>query len=236
MTVHHLVTESSPFDGRACGENPRSMKVAVVDVGSNTVRLLVAARATDGSLQEVARGKHVLGLGADVERSGSISALKLAEAEDCVAALVTQARVCGAALVDVVVASPGRQARNGDQFVHMLSRAAGVEVRVLTQEEEARLAFDGALAGVEADGAVAVCDVGGGSAQIAVGTLEHGAAWARSVDLGSLRLSARVPHADPPSKKDVAALREEARATVCRRNDGSCWKRCGGRWRPSTAR
>jgi exopolyphosphatase/pppGpp-phosphohydrolase len=61
---------------------------------------------------------------------------------------------------------------------------------------------------------VAVCDVGGGSAQIAVGTAEGGPAWLRSIDLGSLRLSARVPHGDPPKKSDLAALRAEARAAV----------------------
>ena len=120
----------------------------------------------------------------------------------------------GAALIDVVVASPGRQARNADQLVRLISRASGAQVRVLTQEEEARLAFEGALEDVDGDGAVAVCDVGGGSAQIAVGTVGGGPAWLRSIDLGSLRLSARVGHGDPPTKSEQAALRAEARAAV----------------------
>ena len=85
---------------------------------------------------------------------------------------------------------------------------------MLSREEEARLAFEGALEGSSADGAVAVCDVGGGSAQIAVGTVDDGAAWLRSVDLGSLRLSARIPYGDPPTRDEQAALRAEARATV----------------------
>jgi exopolyphosphatase/guanosine-5'-triphosphate,3'-diphosphate pyrophosphatase len=189
------------------------MNVAVVDVGSNTVRLLVGARTADG-IAAVARGKRVVGLGADVERFGAISAPKLAETVECVAGFVEEARAAGAALIDVVVASPGRQARNAAQLVHLLSRATDLEARVLTREEEAGLAFDGALAGVASRGAVAVCDVGGGSAQIAVGTIEHGPAWLRSIDLGSLRLSARIPHGDPPGKKELAALRAEARAAV----------------------
>ena len=123
----------------------------------------------------------------------------------------TEARAAGAALIDVVVASPGRQARNADQLVRSISRAAGVARRVLSREEEARLAFEGALeAHVRPTGAVAVCDVGGGSAQIAVGTVDDGAAWLRSVDLGSLRLSARVPYGDPPTRDEQAALRAEA--------------------------
>ena len=189
------------------------MHVAVVDVGSNTIRLLVGARDGD-RIAEIVRGKRVVGLGADVERSGAISAPKLAETVECVAGFVEDARGAGAELIDVVVASPGRQARNAPQLMHLLSRATEIEARVLSREDEARLAFEGALAGITPRGAVAVCDVGGGSAQVAIGTVEHGPAWLRSVDLGSLRLSARIPHGDPPGRKELAALRSEARAAV----------------------
>ena len=189
------------------------MHVAVVDVGSNTIRLLVGARDGD-RIAEIVRGKRVVVLGADVERSGTISAPKLAETVECVAGFVEDARAAGAELIDVVVASPGRQARNAPQLIHLLSRATEIEARVLSREDEARLAFEGALAGITPRGAVAVCDVGGGSAQVAIGTVEHGPAWLRSVDLGSLRLSARIPHGDPPGRKELAALRSEARAAV----------------------
>jgi exopolyphosphatase/guanosine-5'-triphosphate,3'-diphosphate pyrophosphatase len=189
------------------------MKVAVVDVGSNTVRLLVAERA-GGRIAAVARGRRVVGLGADVERLGAISAPKLAETVECVDGFVEEARRAGAAVIDVVVASPGRQAANSSQLIHLLTRASEIEARVLTRDEEARLAFEGALAGADSAGAVAVCDVGGGSTQVAVGTVAHGPSWLRSIDLGSLRLSARIPHRDPPGKKELAALRSEARAAV----------------------
>jgi exopolyphosphatase/guanosine-5'-triphosphate,3'-diphosphate pyrophosphatase len=191
----------------------RPMNVAVVDVGSNTIRLLVGARA-DGRMVEVAAGRRVVGLGADVERVGAISVPKLAETVECVAGFVDEARCADAELIEVVVASPGRQARNSAQLIHLLSRATELEARVLTREEEARLAFEGALAGAVRRGAVAVCDVGGGSTQVAVGSVEHGPVWLRSIDLGSLRLSARILHSDPPGKKEVAALRSEARAAV----------------------
>jgi exopolyphosphatase/guanosine-5'-triphosphate,3'-diphosphate pyrophosphatase len=191
------------------------MTVAVVDVGSNTIRLLVAERSPTG-LASVALGKRAVGLGADVERLGAVSAAKLTEAAECVEAFAALAHAAGASLLDVVVAAPGRQAQNVDQLVHMVSRAAGVHARVLTRDEEARLAFDGALASVQPPGAVAVCDIGGGSTQIAVGTAGAGPAWLRSVDLGSLRLSARISCANPPAKAEIALLRAEARAAFTR--------------------
>jgi exopolyphosphatase / guanosine-5'-triphosphate,3'-diphosphate pyrophosphatase len=191
------------------------MNVAVVDVGSNTIRLLVATRTRHG-LDVVGRGKRMVGLGADVERHGVVSAPKLAEAAECLSGFADIARAAGAALIDVVVASPGRQAENADQLVHTLSRAAGAPARVLSREEEARLAFEGAIAAAEPGGAVAVCDVGGGSTQIAVGTAEHGPAWLRSVDLGSLRLSARVPCSDPPTKEELSVLRSHAEKAFAR--------------------
>lgn len=187
------------------------MNVAVVDVGSNTIRLLVAARNGD-RLREVFRGKRAVGLGADVERLGAVSAEKIAEAAALVLQFAAEARAAGALSIEIVVASPGRQAANADQLVHVLTRESGALARVLSCDEEARLAFEGALAGTDLEGAVAVCDVGGGSAQIAVGTASGGPAWLRSVDLGSLRLATRVRFGDPPTKTEVAALRAEAQA------------------------
>jgi exopolyphosphatase/guanosine-5'-triphosphate,3'-diphosphate pyrophosphatase len=186
------------------------MNVGVIDVGSNTIRLLVATRSRSG-LSAVARGKRAVGLGADVERHGAVSAQKLAEAAVSVAGFAAEARAAGAALLEIVVASPGRQARNADQLIRTLSRSAGLTARVLSRDEEARLAFEGALAWAEPAGAVAVCDIGGGSTQLAVGTASGGPAWLRSVDVGSLRLSARIACADPPRKVEIDALRAEAR-------------------------
>jgi exopolyphosphatase / guanosine-5'-triphosphate,3'-diphosphate pyrophosphatase len=185
------------------------MNVAVIDVGSNTIRLLVAVRSGDG-VACVTGGKRAVGLGADIERFGAVSAAKLTEAAECLAGFADIAHAAGAVLLDVVVASPGRQAENRDLLLRTLSRAAGTKARVLSRDEEARLAFEGALAGSDSTGTVAVCDVGGGSAQIAVGSVSGGPAWLASVDIGSLRLSARVPCSDPPTKAEIAAQRAEA--------------------------
>ncbi len=213
LIVHRIFTGASPLDRRGARDNGRGVNVAVIDVGSNTIRLLVASRSPRG-LTQVARAKRAVGLGADIERDGAISAAKMAEAAECLSRFMSEARRAGAVLFDVVVASPGRQAENGDQLVHSLSRAAGTLVRVLSRDEEARLAFEGALARAKPAGAVAVCDVGGGSTQTAVGTAAGGPAWLRSVDLGSLRLSRRIPCSDPPRKDEIDALRAEARSVL----------------------
>ena len=190
------------------------VRVAVVDVGANTLRLLVAV--PDGrSVATVHQEKAQLGLGEEVERYGYISDLKCAEAVDVARAQTRRARRLGCERIEILVTSPGRQSANSDEFADALARGTGVPVRILSSEEEGALAWDGAVAALdEPPESVAVCDVGGGSAQVAVGTVEHGPSWLRSIDLGSLRLSARIPHSDPPGKKELAALRLEARAAV----------------------
>lgn len=168
------------------------MRVGVLDVGSNTVRLLVADVLPSG-IEPVRTAKTPLRLGADVERHGAVSDAKLRELELAAREHVRRARKVGAESLEVLVASPGRQAENADELVAALERAVRAPVRVLTAEEEGLLAYDGAVAALDAQHAsTAVVDVGGGSTQIVVGTRAGGPAWVRSVDLGSLRLAGRA--------------------------------------------
>jgi exopolyphosphatase / guanosine-5'-triphosphate,3'-diphosphate pyrophosphatase len=186
----------------------KTVPVGVIDVGSNTVRLLVAR---DG--EALGERRAVLGLGAAIERDGGIPDLKLAETADCVAEFVKIARREHVDRLEVLVTSPGRQARNGDELLDRLAAAAQVPVRLLSAEEEGRLAFVGAISnarGLEDKDDVAVCDVGGGSAQVTIGTISKGVAWTQSIDIGSRRLASRCFSDDPPGR---AAIRE-ARAQV----------------------
>jgi exopolyphosphatase/guanosine-5'-triphosphate,3'-diphosphate pyrophosphatase len=179
------------------------VRVGIIDVGANTVRLLVAAR--DGDRVAVVREDRVqLGLGDEIERTGAISPEKLGDAADTAAAHVRRARKLRCAAIEVLVTSPGRQASNGQELVARLSESTGALSRVLTAEEEGELAWHGAVAAAaEVADPVAVCDIGGGSAQIAVGSLSTGPTWVRSVDIGSLRLTRRVFRADPPTDSDI---------------------------------
>lgn len=191
-------------------ERMAPMRVAIVDVGANTLRLLVAV--PDGrSVAAVHQEKEQLGLGEEVERYGYISDLKCAEAVDVARAQTRRARQLGCERIEIVVTSPGRQSANSDEFADALARGTGVPVRILGSEEEGALAWDGAVAALdEPPETVAVCDVGGGSAQVVVGATATGPAWVRSVDLGSLRLTTRLLSDDPPSAAAVAEARAAA--------------------------
>jgi exopolyphosphatase / guanosine-5'-triphosphate,3'-diphosphate pyrophosphatase len=176
------------------------MRVAVLDVGSNTVRLLVA-EARGSSIAALWEGKKLLLLGKEIERHGSLSDEKLEETRQCAHGFAALARESGVVQLDVVVTAPGRQAENAERLVEILGRATAAPVRVLSADEEGRLAWEGAVAASdEPGGTLAVCDVGGGSTEIVVGTREYGPAWSRSLDIGCLRLTERLIDSDPPGK------------------------------------
>jgi exopolyphosphatase/guanosine-5'-triphosphate,3'-diphosphate pyrophosphatase len=184
------------------------VRVGIVDVGANTLRLLVAASA-DGRVVPVHEERMQLGLGEEIETYGRIRGEKLRQAAERAAAEVRRARKLGSIAVEVLVTSPGRQAANGDELVAALAEETGIATRVLTAEEESELAWRGALAAAaDLPETVAVCDVGGGSSQVAVGTVAEGPAWVRSVDLGSLRLTRRAFRTDPPDEDDLQRARQ----------------------------
>jgi exopolyphosphatase/guanosine-5'-triphosphate,3'-diphosphate pyrophosphatase len=185
------------------------MLVGVIDVGSNTVRLLVARRRKN-TLFRVHEEREPLGLGEDVELHGRIPEHKLAHAAAVAGELAEQAWSLGCSSIEVLVTSPGRQAANGRALRDALAHGGNLPTRILSADEEARLAYFGALCAVRPrPGSVAVVDVGGGSAQLVVGTAESGPVWARSVDIGSLRLTSRVLRSDPPSRAELADARAE---------------------------
>ena len=128
-----------------------------------------------------------------------------------------EARKLGCMHITTLVASPGRQAANGSELLRRLEAAAQVPVRLLRRDEEARLAYDGAVSSSNVDvKTVAVCDVGGGSTQLAVGTPDLGPVWLRSLDIGSLRLTRQVFDCCPPGKQAF----KEARRVVRELCDG----------------
>jgi exopolyphosphatase/guanosine-5'-triphosphate,3'-diphosphate pyrophosphatase len=183
------------------------MDVGVIDVGSHTVRLLLARRA-NGRIQPLRQEKAALGLGAEVERLGRLSEEKIAEAASLVGSFARIAWKAGAAHVETVVTAPGRQSANGAVLVRALHEASRASVRTLSPDEEGRLAFSGALHGMSLEGeSVAVCDVGGGSTEIVVGSRGGEPAWVRSVDVGALRLTGRFLDQDPPSPQAVSLAR-----------------------------
>jgi len=200
------------------------MRVGVIDVGSNTTRLLVANAAPDG-LEPLETRKVRLALGEEIERHGAVSAVHVAAAAKAVRSMAETARRKRVAALDVFLTAPGRQARNSVALVAALSRAAGVKARVLAEEEEGTLAYRGAIltAGHGLPSRIAVCDIGGASTEIAVGDPGAEPDWVESIDLGSVRLAARsadmrseaeaaFAHLDPPTVEAALAVGGSARA------------------------
>ncbi len=186
------------------------MRVGVIDVGSNTVRLLVGS-VGGGAVRTIREERQHLGLGEELLRHGRIRRRKLDEVAEVTGGYARIARKLGVRELETVVTAPGRQGDSPQRLLDTLGRATSGEVRVVSAEEEGRLAFEGAVSRANpGDDVVAVCDVGGGSTEVVVGTGLLGPAWVRSVDIGSLRLTAAVLRDDPPSAAEI----EAARATV----------------------
>jgi exopolyphosphatase / guanosine-5'-triphosphate,3'-diphosphate pyrophosphatase len=191
-----------------CGDDGNQMLCACVDIGTNTTRLLVAER--DGArLREVVAVRRFLRLvpGED----GAIPAAAVDRLGRIVAAHVRLARDHGVRDVRVVGTAAIRRARNRDDLCAAVQRAAGVRVDVLTGEQEAALAFAGALATLTDPpaGAIGVIDVGGGSCELVTGTATGGVSWWTSLPIGSGTLAERHLRSDPPELSELADVRAE---------------------------
>jgi exopolyphosphatase/guanosine-5'-triphosphate,3'-diphosphate pyrophosphatase len=197
------------------------MRIGVIDVGSNTTRLLV----TDADLNPLETQKVRLALGEEIERHGAVSTVHVAAAARAVRDMASAARRKRVASLDVFLTAPGRQATNSAELVTTLSRAAGLQARVLSKDEEGTLAYRGAIltAGIALPSRVAVCDIGGASTEIAVGEPGGDPDWVESVDLGSVRLTARsgsmrseaedaFAHLEPPAAEAALVVGGSARA------------------------
>jgi exopolyphosphatase / guanosine-5'-triphosphate,3'-diphosphate pyrophosphatase len=183
------------------------MRIGVIDVGSNTTRLLVAGAGPDGVVP-LEKEKVRLSLGEEIERYGAVSDMHLAAAAKAVRALAAVARRKRVVSLDVFLTAPGRQAGNAEELVAALSRAARVPARVLTKEEEGRLAYRGAVltADFPLPSRIAACDIGGASTEIAVGNPGREPDWIESVDLGSVRLTTRAGDMEAEARQSFGSL------------------------------
>jgi exopolyphosphatase / guanosine-5'-triphosphate,3'-diphosphate pyrophosphatase len=185
------------------------VRVGVVDIGSNTIRLLVAEVA-GGVVVPVDKERVRLSLGEEIEHLGGVSETSIATAAKAVRRFCSLARRHHVDSLDVFLTAPGRQSTNAEELVAALQRAAEHPVRVLSTEEEGRLAYGGAVAtaDIELPKRIAVCDVGGASTEIAVGSPGRPPDWVASVDLGSVRLSARAEDLEHARREAADAFAE----------------------------
>jgi exopolyphosphatase/guanosine-5'-triphosphate,3'-diphosphate pyrophosphatase len=184
---------------------------ACIDIGSNTTRLLVAEPGP-GALRELMTQRVFTRIGKGLRKTRHMAPEKIDEVAEVVATQARHARELGAKEIVVVATAAIRDADNRGDLVAAIEARAGLSTNVLSDSEEARLAFLGASRslGSSVDGALAVVDVGGGSTEIAVGSMEGGVSWCESFRIGSGYLAESYLHSDPPSVEELENVRRHA--------------------------
>jgi exopolyphosphatase / guanosine-5'-triphosphate,3'-diphosphate pyrophosphatase len=192
------------------------MRVATIDIGTNSVLLLVAERQGNEIVPIIERATITrLGQGVDATRTLAPEAVR--RTLDCLARYAEEIRAAGVTRVDVAGTSAMRDAAGGESFRSEAKSLLGVEPRVISGREEAELTFEGSMTGLGLTGPVTVVDVGGGSTEIVTGEVATGPNHAVSLDVGSVRLTERHVRTDPPTESEILAVRQDVRRAL----DGS---------------
>jgi exopolyphosphatase / guanosine-5'-triphosphate,3'-diphosphate pyrophosphatase len=168
---------------------PGHRRVAAIDIGSNSIRQIVADVSPEGAIQVVDEMKAAPRLAAGLATSGLIADTSMRAAVEAVERMATLARQLGAQRIDAVATSAVREAQNASDLIAAIQRAAGLKVRVVDGDEEARLSFRSAVAHFDLGvGRTVVLDIGGGSLELALaaeGVIEH----LSSLPFGAIRLT-----------------------------------------------
>jgi exopolyphosphatase / guanosine-5'-triphosphate,3'-diphosphate pyrophosphatase len=185
------------------------MLCAAIDIGSNTTRVLVA-EPNDGQLKKVMEQRAYTRINKALDEDGAILPEKVEEVAEVVATQVRLARELGAEVIRSVATAAVREAANGEQVSRAIAEASGVEVDILSEEEEGRLSFIGATKtlGHPVEGKVGVVDVGGGSTEVILGTVADGVEKVRSWSVGSGMLADELIASDPPSAAEIRKVRD----------------------------
>jgi exopolyphosphatase / guanosine-5'-triphosphate,3'-diphosphate pyrophosphatase len=180
---------------------------SVVDVGSNTIHLLVG-KVEGGAVLPVTGEKISARLGAGVEKTGRLDDERLALAAEAISLFAGIAALNGAPSPEILATSAVRDAQNGPELVERVREGTGLSMRLISGEKEAALGFRGALSAVGREGPVLVVDLGGGSAQLILGEASEGPEKRVSLPLGTNRTTERFVEGDPPTDEELGALRE----------------------------
>ena len=193
----------------------RSMRLAAIDIGTVTARLLVADVSSLG-ISEVTRSTDITHLGEDLGATGRLSQAAMGRVAGVIERYVATIGQLGVEHVTALATSASRDAENSAEFLALLGRN-GVTPVVIPGEREARLSFAGATSGMDPTDGVLVVDLGGGSTELVLGDLtvcngirSTEIVRARSIDVGSKRATERFLHSDPPSTDELADAGEWA--------------------------
>jgi exopolyphosphatase/guanosine-5'-triphosphate,3'-diphosphate pyrophosphatase len=179
-------------------------RVGVVDLGTNSTRLLVAD-VEDGAVREVERRLTITRLGEGVDERRLLLPTALARVRNALTDFRRLLEANGAERTLAVATSAVRDAENGEAFLGEIEWSYGFETRLLSGGDEARMTFRGVAAGREPAPGTMVVDVGGGSTELVL------ADWHLSLELGCVRLTERFLHSDPPQPEELAACRAHVR-------------------------
>ncbi|MEV6897442.1 Ppx/GppA phosphatase family protein [Amycolatopsis sp. NPDC051372] len=193
-------------------------RVAAIDCGTNSIRLLVAELTPrhDGTvdLRDLHREMRIVRLGQGVDATGRLAPEALERTRKALADYTIAARRKGVEKIRMVATSATRDASNRDEFFAMTRETLGVEAEVISGDEEARLSFTGAVGEQDPDdGPFLVVDVGGGSTELVLGMWDGQRAEvlaAKSVDIGCVRITERDLKGDPPTDEEIARAKTTA--------------------------
>ncbi len=198
-------------------------RVAAIDCGTNSIRLLVAdlpdpSAGPEAPLVDRSRRMEIVRLGQGVDATGRLAPEAIERTRVALADYAAEIDKLGAERVRMCATSASRDAENAADFRTMVEQTLGVAPEVVTGDEEARLSFTGAVRGLPADAAspYLVLDIGGGSTEFVVGTRDGGVDAAISMDIGCVRMTERHLHADPPGLDEIAAAQADIAVAVDR--------------------
>jgi exopolyphosphatase/guanosine-5'-triphosphate,3'-diphosphate pyrophosphatase len=193
------------------------MRVAVIDIGTNSTRLLVAdVDPQTGSVEELERRSTVTRLGQGVDTTGALAPDAMQRVFDTLTAYRALIDKHAASANLAVLTSAVRDASNGPAFASRVREDFALDARVLSGDEEAQLTFLGAMSGrpaAPAEEPIVVIDIGGGSTEFVVGA-GRAAGFHTSLHAGVVRMSERHIHSDPPAPEELHALAQDVRATL----------------------
>lgn len=184
--------------------------VAAIDIGTNTIRLLIGRRLPNGQLHTLNDQTVTVRLGQGVDSHGRLAPDRMERAITTIAALAQQARAAGVSKPLVVATSAVRDAANAREFVTLVLRDTGLMIDVIDGQREAALTFRGAMLGHPVSGTQLVADIGGGSTEVIIATDGH-VSLTSSLQIGSGRLTERCLPSDPPTPAEITIAQRTCR-------------------------
>jgi exopolyphosphatase / guanosine-5'-triphosphate,3'-diphosphate pyrophosphatase len=193
-------------------------RVAAVDLGTNSTRLLVAD-VEDGHIRDVERETRVTRLGEGVDRRGKLLPVPITRVRNVLTDFRRTVETLGAERTLAIATSAIRDADNGEAFLGEIEWSYGFTTRLLSGHDEALLTFRGVTSDRRVAGGTVIVDLGGGSTELVAASADD-VRWHDSLDIGSVRLTERFLHSDPPTQEELDACAEAVRTLLSERVPG----------------